>query len=173
MASRLYDDSYLTDSGLRYSECMSPSRRKAILLAAALPFALTPAGRVSAAEIEFRDVEAQSRQFMRWYEQIRLTPAQEKVKRAALEPIPAPCCNDNSAYTCCCPCNISRTIWGLSQYLIAKQNASATQVGAKVREWIAFIGPDGYSGSACYSGGCARPFHADGCGGMKADHLVL
>lgn len=149
------------------------SRRKAIFVAAALPFALTRGGRVSAADLEFRDIESQSRQFMRWYEQIRLTPAQEKVKRAALEPIPAPCCNDNSAYTCCCPCNISRTIWGLSQFMIARQNATASQVGAKVREWIKFIGPNGFSGSACYTGGCPRPFHSDGCGGMKPDRLVL
>ena len=148
------------------------ARRSVLLLAAALPFVFIRGG-VSAAGIEFRDVEAQSRQFMRWYDDIRLTTVQERVKKAALEGIPAPCCSDNSAYTCCCACNISRTIWGLSQYMISKENASATQVRAKVREWIAFIGPNGFSGSACYSRGCPRPFHSDGCGGMSADRLVL
>lgn len=143
------------------------------MLVATLPLTLTRGSRAAAAEIEFRDVEAQSRQFMRWHEQIRLTAAQEQVKRAALESIPAPCCSDNSAYTCCCPCNISRTIWGLSQFMIARQNADAKQVSAKVREWIKFIGPDGFSGSACYSRGCPRPFHSDGCGGMSSERLVL
>ena len=129
-----------------------------------------------AAEIEFRDVAAQSRQFMRWHEEIGLTDSQEAVKKAALGSIPAPCCADNSAYTCCCPCNISRTIWGLSQYMIAKQGASAEQVRSKVQEWIAFIGPRppaGFSGSGCYTGACSMPFDKGGCGGMRADSLVL
>ena len=125
------------------------------------------------ADIEFRDVERESRQFMRWHAEIQLTPSQERIKKEALVSIPAPCCSDNSAYTCCCPCNISRTIWGLSQYMIAKQGATAAQVRAKVRQWIAFIGPKGFGGRACYTGGCARPFSKDGCGGMSGDHLVL
>ena len=143
------------------------------MLASAIPLAFVRPGRSQGAEVEFTDVAAQSRLFMRWHSEIRLTPAQERVKREALESIPAPCCSDNSAYTCCCPCNISRTIWGLSQYMIARQEATAEQVGAKVREWIAFIGPNGYSGSACYSRGCSRPFASDGCGGMNPQHLVL
>ena len=128
------------------------------------------------AEIEFHDVEAQSRQFMRWHEEISLSASQEAVKKAALGNIPAPCCADNSAYTCCCPCNISRTIWGLSQYMIAKQGASESQVRSKVQEWIAFIGPkppEAFSGSGCYTGHCTRPFKHGGCGGMQADNLVL
>ena len=128
------------------------------------------------AEIEFHDVEAQSRQFMRWHEEISLSTSQEAVKKAALGNIPAPCCADNSAYTCCCPCNISRTIWGLSQYMIAKQNASADQVRSKVQEWIAFIGPkppEGFSGTGCYTRQCPMPFNKGGCGGMSRDNLVL
>lgn len=152
---------------------MRLTRRRWLAGSAAACLALSRCGRLLADEIRFTDVEKQSRQFMRWHAEIRLTAAQERVKRAALEGIPAPCCSDNSAYTCCCPCNISRTVWGLSQYLIAKQHASAEQVSAKVREWIAFIGPDDYSGSACYSGGCHRPFAADGCGGMDPGDLVL
>ncbi len=149
------------------------TRRHWLACSAAAGWAVSWSGRLLADEIRFTDVETQSRQFMRWHAEIRLTAAQEGVKRAALESIPAPCCSDNSAYTCCCPCNISRTIWGLSQYLISKQNASAEQVRAKVREWIAFIGPANSSGSACYSGGCHRPFASDGCGGMDPGNLVL
>lgn len=149
------------------------ARRGFLILAAAGPAALIRENQVFAAEITFRSVEAQSRQFMRWHAEIQLSPAQEAVKKAALGPIPAPCCSDNSAYTCCCTCNISRTIWGLSQYMIAKQEATAEQVRAKVREWIAFINPKGFSGSACYRGGCPRPFSEGGCGGMDGSNLVL
>ena len=128
------------------------------------------------AEIRFQDVRAQTRQFMRWYEEVPLTPAQEAVKKAALGSIPAPCCSDNSAYTCCCPCNISRTIWGLSQYMIARQGASAAEVREKVRAWIRFIGPKppkAFSGSGCYTGHCPRPFSEGGCGGMSPAALAF
>lgn len=152
---------------------MRCDRRSFLLLAAAGSAGFFAGGRLRGQDIEFRDVESQAKQFMRWYADIRLTPSQERVKKAALEPLPAPCCSDNSAYTCCCECNISRTIWGLSQYMIAKQSASAEQVRAKVREWIAFIAPRGHKGSSCYEGGCARPFNQDGCGGMSATRLVL
>lgn len=143
------------------------------LIAIAGPLALLRTARSQAAEIHFHDTERQSREFMGWYEKIQLTAAQERVKKAALEALPAPCCSDNSAYTCCCPCNLSRTIWGLSQYMIARQGASAEQVRSKVKEWIAFINPAGFSGKTCYTRGCSRPFHRDGCGGMRADHLIL
>ncbi len=144
-----------------------------MLLVATGQLGLVRTAELRGAAIEFRDLERQSREFMRWHAEIQLTPAQEAVKKAALDPIPAPCCSDNSAYTCCCSCNISRTIWGLSQYLIARQNASAEQVRAKVREWITFINPKGFSGEACYQGGCPRPFQEGGCGGMNANDLVL
>ncbi len=151
------------------------SDRRAFLAACAGVFAasLRP-GRSE--EIAFRDVRGQTRQFMRWYEEISLTPAQEDVKKEALGSIPAPCCSDNSAYTCCCPCNISRTIWGLSQYMIARQDASASQVRDKVREWISFVGPRpprAFSGSGCYTGHCSRPFREGGCGGMSPEALAF
>jgi len=126
-----------------------------------------------AGEIVFKDVRQQSRQFIDWYQAIRLTPEQEAVKKAALEPLQADCCRGNSAYTCCCECNISRTVWGLSNYLIAKQAATAERVRGKVQEWLRFVNPNGYSGQACYRGGCGRPFAQDGCGGMHADKLVF
>lgn len=116
--------------------------------------------------IEFTDVPEQSKQFIEWERSIQLTPEQEAVKKEALEAIPAPCCSDNTAYTCCCPCNMSKTTWGLSNWLIAEKGASAEQVRAKAEEWIAAINPDGFSGDVCYTGGCGRPMHQNGCGGM-------
>lgn len=145
-------------------------------IAACAGIAAWPARPLRSAEIVFRDERAQTRQFMAWYEEIPLTPAQEAVKKEALGSIPAPCCSDNSAYTCCCPCNISRTIWGLSQYMIARQGATASEVRAKVRDWIRFIGPKApkaFSGSGCYTGQCSRPFRDGGCGGMRPEALTF
>lgn len=116
--------------------------------------------------IDFTDVPAQSEQFIEWESTIELTPEQEAIKKQALEAIPAPCCSDNTAYTCCCPCNMSKTVWGLSNWLIAEKGASADEVRTKAQEWIAAINPDGFSGDVCYTGGCGRPMHQNGCGGM-------
>ncbi|MBI1356091.1 MAG: hypothetical protein GC160_17255 [Acidobacteria bacterium] len=121
--------------------------------------------------VPFTDAKAQTLEFIGWEQEIRLTPQQEAVKRAALEALPAACCGDNSAYTCCCPCNLSRSIWGLSQYLVAKQNYSASQVKDKVSEWVAFVNPKGFSGDSCYRGGCPRPFSENGCGGMNPNQV--
>ena len=129
---------------------------------------------LTSGEIVFRDVEDQARTFMEWERRIRLNREQEQIKKDALSAIPAPCCGDNSAYTCCCPCNMSRTIWGLANHMIARQGANAREVRAKAEEWIAFINPNGYGGKACYTrGGCQRPFHQDGCGGMNPDQPVF
>ncbi len=120
----------------------------------------------------FHDVESQTAQFMAWDASIELTASQEEVKKAALEAIPAPCCGDNSAYTCCCPCNLSRSIWGLSKRLITERNAGAVEVREAVQEWIAFVNPDGFSGDVCYKpGGCPRPFAKNGCGGMNPNQV--
>ena len=152
---------------------MRKTRREFIFGLTAGASALALDGCNLSSKIRFEDVEGQSREFMQWERTVKLTPEQEAVKKAALEAIPAPCCNDNSAYTCCCSCNVSRTIWGLSNYLIAKQSADAETVRNKVSEWIAFVNPAGYSGKICYTGGCPRPFHKDGCGGMNANQLVM
>ena len=122
-------------------------------------------------EIVFSDVQSQTGQFMDWERTIRLTPEQEAIKKQALGAMPAPCCSDNSAYTCCCPCNLSRTIWGLANYLIAEQGAGVKKVQAKTTEWVAFVNPEGFSGDVCYRGGCPRPFKNNGCGGMKANQV--
>ena len=117
-------------------------------------------------EIQFTDVAKQTAEFLGYHRTIELSADQEKVKRAALEALPAPCCSDNSAYTCCCPCNLAKTIWGLSNYLIETQNYDAKQTRTKVAEWVRFISPNGSSGKACYQGGCPKPFAKGGCGGM-------
>ena len=118
-------------------------------------------------------MKTQTRQFIEWQQTIKLTPAQEAIKKEALGAMPAPCCSDNSAYTCCCPCNVSRSMWGLTNYMIAEQNAGVKAIQAKVNEWVAFVNPEGYSGDTCYRGGCKRPFHKNGCGGMKPDQLTF
>ncbi len=123
-------------------------------------------------ELQFTDVKAQSSQFIQYYRSIQLTPAQEAVKKEALEALPAPCCSDNTAYTCCCPCNMSLSIWGLSNHLIAERGWDAEQVRAKVVSWIETINPDGFSGNVCYTGGCNRPFAKNGCGGMRPGHVT-
>lgn len=137
-----------------------------LVAAVAAAFAVYATTPQADGELAFTDAAAQSAQFMEWEKSIQLTPEQEAVKKEALTALPAPCCSDNTAYTCCCPCNMSRTIWGLSNHLIAERGASAEEVKTKVQEWIAFINPDGFSGDVCYTGGCGRPMSENGCGGM-------
>lgn len=146
-------------------------QRHLIALLLAVTLAATACSTVSA--LEFDDVKTQTRQFIEWEQSIKLTSAQEAIKKEALGAMPAACCSDNSAYTCCCPCNLSRSTWGLTNYMIAEQNASVGEIQTKVKEWVAFVNPDGYSGDTCYRGGCNRAFHKNGCGGMKPEQLVF
>ncbi len=149
----------------------------AVAAALAVVFAMTPLleeeKSAVASPVEFSDVRAQTKEFMGYYKTIELTPEQELVKRKALSAIRAPCCSDNSAYTCCCPCNMAKTWWGLSHHLIANEGYGPDKVQAAVEGWIDFINPKGFSGNACYTGGCVRPFHRNGCGGMDEDHVVF
>ena len=145
---------------------------------AAVPLAFlvgAAAGLATASDdVTFTDVEKQTHEFMGYERTIQLTPEQEAVKKAALGSMPAPCCSDNSAYTCCCPCNLSRTVWGLANHLIANQGMDAEGVLEKAEEWIEFVNPDGFSGDVCYSaGGCPRPFAKNGCGGMSPTHVTF
>lgn len=152
-----------------------------ILLLLVLPSVLLIAFYVTSAsqaassdgELKFTDARKQSQEFMGYYRSIRLTPAQQKIKEEGLKSLPAPCCDDNSALECCCPCNMAKTIWGLSHHLIAEHDYNAKQVREKVLEWVRFINPDGFSGDACYTGRCATPFAAGGCGGMSESRLVF
>ena len=132
------------------------------------------AGRESAGSIyEFTDVREQTRQFHAYNRNITLTPEQEAIMEEALTPLEAPCCADRTALTCCCECNMARSWWGLSKHLIANEGRSAEEVRTAVREWFEYINPAGFSGDSCYTGGCGRPFHRNGCGGMKEDNLVF
>lgn len=110
---------------------------------------------------------------MAWEAEIELTEEQEKVMKDALEPMPAPCCSDNSAYTCCCPCNLAKAWWGLSKHLIAEQSASVEEVRETVGEWFELVNPDGFSGDICPTGGCNRAMSNNGCGGMRAVHVSV
>lgn len=121
-----------------------------------------------------QSVRERTAKYMELERTIKLTDAQEAVRRQALEGIPAPCCSDNSAYTCCCPCNLAKTIWGLSKDLIATQGLDADAVRTRVQAWIEEINPGGYSGDVCYTaGGCNRPFAKNGCGGMSASNVIF
>ncbi len=123
-------------------------------------------------EVEFTDVRKHTKEFIGYFQSIKLTPEQEAVKREALSNLPAVCCSNNSAYTCCCVCNLSRTVWGLSHHLIAERGFDAPAVRAAVVKWTSFANPDGFSGDACFNGGCGRSFANNGCGGMRPNQVV-
>lgn len=118
------------------------------------------------------DIPTRTRQLIA-YSHASLTPSQQEVKRVALTALPAPCCDDYSADTCCCPCNLAKSIWGLANHLIADQGLGADQVREEVQSWITIINPAGFSGDACYTGGCGHAFADNGCGGMTEAELVL
>lgn len=122
--------------------------------------------------IVFHDLESQMREFIGYNGSIKLTSQQEAVKKAALERRKAVCCDDYTAYTCCCNCNLSKSLWGLSNYLIAVKGLNADQVAEAAGRWIDFTNPAGYTGNACYTGGCGRAPHANGCGGMDESDIV-
>ena len=149
----------------------------AVGAAAVLAFLLGLAGAVlagadPAAELRFDDVRRQTEEFIGYHRQIELTPEQQQVFEEALDALPAPCCKDRTATTCCCSCNMARSWWGLAKHLIADEGLGAEAVRTKVAEWFDFIHPDGYAGDACYRGRCGRPFRHDGCGGMRDGEVV-
>jgi hypothetical protein len=125
------------------------------------------------ARLDLADVPALARTFLSYNRSISLSPAQERIQQEALGALRAPCCDDRSAYTCCCSCNLARSVWGLSKHLIASEGRGAGEVRAAVEGWFRSVNPDGFSGDACYTGGCGRPFRRNGCGGMSASNLVL
>lgn len=123
--------------------------------------------------LQFTDAEMQPREFISYYHTIQLTPEQEAIKAQVLKAMPAACCSGSSAYTCCCPCNLSKTLWGLSNYVIAKKGVNAAQLKEVVDSWMAFTNQNGYSGDSCYKGGSEREFHNNGCGGMDESKLSV
>ena len=127
---------------------------------------------VLSGKITFRDPKAQAEEFVGYYHSIKLTPGQEAVKKAALEPMPAACCRDSSMDTCCCPCNLSKTIWGLTNLAISKYGANAQEVQQLAQSWTGYVNPtSGFTGDSCYKGGCGTPAHRGGCAGMVESKL--
>lgn len=119
----------------------------------------------------FTDAHRQATEFISYDRSITLTAAQKKLMDEALSSIPAPCCAQYSIASCCCPCNLAKSVWGLSKSLIARQRATAAQVSAAATEWLHFTNPAGYTGDACFTGGCNRSFGHNGCGGMDDRHV--
>lgn len=123
-------------------------------------------------------------QFIDWYHGIELTDEETSVKDRALSALVAPCCDDNSAATCCCPCNLSRSVWGLSAYLIQEKGYGVEEIREAASEWLRFSRPDYYLAAAledrgieplefgistagsCYQGRCDFPVTDGGCAGM-------
>ena len=127
---------------------------------------------VPSSAVEFGDVRKQSEEFARYNKSIVLTPEQEAVRRRALSALPAPCCNDKTAYTCCCSCNMAETWWGLSKHLIAQRGFGEEDTRAAVAKWFRTINRDGFSGDSCYTGRCNAPFSENGCGGMDHERVI-
>ncbi len=115
---------------------------------------------------------AQAATFISYNRSITLTSAQRGIMERALSSIPAPCCAKYTMATCCCPCNLAKSSWGLSKYLIAERGYEAPQVRKTVLEWLRVTNPGGYTGNACFTGGCARSFADNGCGGMNEKQVV-
>lgn len=96
----------------------------------------------------FDDVKARTQEFMGYEKSIRLTPQQQAIKQAALRSIPAPCCKEYSIATCCCPCNLAKSIWGLANYAVARLGYDTAQTKALVLDWLRATNPSGYSGDS-------------------------
>ncbi len=122
----------------------------------------------------FSDLRAQTKEFIGYADSMSLAPEQQKVKEAVLSAIPAPCCKKFSAATCCCPCNMAKSIWGLSNLMLLRHGANAEELRTAVEAWIRVINPAGFTGDACDKrGGCERPFAENGCAGMDQDRVIF
>ncbi len=117
-------------------------------------------------------VQARARELIR-YADMTLAPEQQAIKVEVLGSMPAYCCKKFPLLTCCCPCNLSKTVWGLSNYLIVVEQADAARLRTEVKDWIKRTNPGGYSGDGCFHGGCKRPFNQNGCGGMDQANVLF
>jgi len=123
--------------------------------------------------IAFGEAKTQAAEFITKYNTIVLTADQMQTRTEALTPIPAPCCREYSIDTCCCPCNLAKSTWGLAGVLIAEHGLDAPAVRSEVERWLEFTNRNGYTGDACHQGRCERPFDQNGCGGMDEDRISL
>ena len=105
---------------------------KTAVSAAATSLPTTPpaASPVAATRVDvvFSGQRDETERFIAYYQSVRLTPEQERVKVEALASIPAPCCSENPLATCCCPCNMAKAAWGLSAWLISEKSYDVVQV---------------------------------------------
>jgi hypothetical protein len=146
-----------------------------LALGGTVAFSQVPSGdgmTPEAGTLTFEGSRAEAERFIGYHRSIHLTPEQEATKREALEAIPAPCCSTFSAATCCCECNLTKTIWGLSNFLIVEKGFGVEQVRDAVNAWTQAINPSGFPGDSCFTGGCGRPFEEGGCGGMHESRLI-
>jgi hypothetical protein len=140
----------------------------------ALAFVLSAAGGLllAATSAPPKGDRPETETYLGYDRSIQLSAEQEKIRVAALEALPAPCCKNFSAATCCCKCNMARATWGLAKHLIAQKGYDASRVREAVAAWHRAINPRGFSGESCFNGGCSRAFAKDGCGGMKENELI-
>jgi hypothetical protein len=140
----------------------------------AASFALDRAASARASRsVKFFDPPSQAAEFIGYSRSVALTPAQQKIREKALRAMAAPCCKEFPLATCCCPCNLAKSAWGLANFMIARKGATADEVKDAVRGWLAFVNPNGFSGDTCNTaGGCTRRFAHNGCGGMDERNLL-
>ena len=127
-------------------------------------------GRPTKEDVKFTDVRQHTAAFHQYERTIKLTPGQQAIYREALEGLPAPCCSDNTALTCCCPCNSARAWWGLAKHLVADLGYDAEETRAKVAEWFTLHQPLRLERHHLLQPhGCGKPFQQGGCAGMTAE----
>jgi hypothetical protein len=115
---------------------------------------------------------AQTAEFIRDSHAIVLTSPQRALRERALHGIASPCCSTFPMATCCCSCNLAKSVWGLTNVMISRGHPSESQIQNAVRDWLAFVNPAGFDGKSCDTpGGCARAFSKGGCGGMNEGDL--
>lgn len=118
------------------------------------------------------DISLKMSKYITYYKTIELTDSQKSLKDRALKKIKAPCCKDRTMDTCCCPCNLAKSVWGLSAYLITKENVNENQLILAVNNWIKISHQGKIAGDSCYKGHCTLPVHKDGCGGMDDKNII-
>jgi len=129
-------------------------------------------------------------QFLEWSHTLAPRVAADPRFVEALTGLVAPCCDDNTAYKCCCEdggtsCNIIRSGKGLAAFLVFEKGYDPAQIAESVLQWFHFARPDYYLATellslrkspitygltakgSCYRRMCNTPISEGGCGGMK------
>ncbi len=84
-----------------------------LMIVAGLASAATPAAEVPLGTDRSvsRSVRTKAEQYIDYWNAIPLTADQQRVKAEALDAIKAPCCSEYTMATCCCPCNLAKSVW--------------------------------------------------------------